>query len=536
MSNKDKKPGFSKIGDMWNIKDGKNTFTKQASAVTGGGSSMMSSSLFYTPELTPESWLLPKSRQEILKWCRIFFNLEPYIQSILNMHARYPFSRFKLTCEDTEVREFFEQAMDNENFNLYDFLLRASLSYQVYGEAIPFGNWNEKKKYWDNFVLLEPELVEIQHGLFDTAAKYELIVTDELRKLTNDPKFKEESEKLPEVVRTAILSQKNVPLDPASVSVIARLTSPSAVRGTPIMQSVFKILIYQDYIRLAQLRIAERHQMPFELWTLGNLEKNILPTQEDLEAFRAKINEATQNPPYVMVYPPIVDYKALGVKDKLLNIYEDLGYVENQILVAMGVNKNLILGEGPSFSNVKTMSLHRLIMDYQTVRDMFERWVYNKVFRRISEANKFYSYKGKIKRLIIPKIEWERSLNIEDEESEKKMMLDMHGKGFVSTKTLYSKFPNIDFEVEKKNLEDEKGTIFDKTDGKRIPKEFKPKEGSPAPGGMGGMKMPPPDLGGGGEGTPPIGGENPLAPAPGAEAGGLGDLLEKSIGSEPVGE
>ena len=41
-----------------------------------------------------------------------------------------------------------------------------------------------------------------------------------------------------------------------------------------------------------------------------------------------------------------------------------------------------MLGDGPSFSNVKTMSLNRLIMEYQTIRDMFERWIYNRVFRR----------------------------------------------------------------------------------------------------------------------------------------------------------
>ena len=182
-----------------------------------------------------------------------------------------------------------------------------------------------------------------------------------------------------------------------------------------------------------------------------------------------------------MVYPPIVDYKALGVKDKLLNIYEDLGYVENQILVGLGVNKNLVLGDGPSFGNVKTMALHRLIMEYQTIRDMFERWIYNKVFRRIAEENKFYVFKGKIKKLIYPKIEWERSLSIEDEENERKILTDMHGKGFISTKTLYGKFPNIDFETEKKNLEEERGTIFDKTDGKRIPKEVKKEESNASP-------------------------------------------------------
>jgi hypothetical protein len=848
--------GIITVGSILNI-PGAKQIQKTAGALTGG-SSTMASNMFYTPELTPESWLLPKSRQEILKWCRIFFNLESYVQSILTMHARYPFSRFKLVCESDEIREFFEDAIDNDKWNLLDFLHRASLSYQVYGESLPFGNWNAQEKRWDKFVLLEPELVEVTQGLFDEQPKYELLVTDELRKLTNDAKFADQAAKLPDVVRTAIMSQKNIPLDPDCTSIIARLTSPSAVRGTPILQCCFKCvtaetkialldsttptvkelfesnrknfgvysidkknniiggvaegvikmpapesilkitfdngesircthdhplylrdgkkveakelkvgdsmmplyrghdkrakayervynpatekyvlthcrvalgigegktfikktevihhidcnpknndplnlkimdrgehahwhqihsaspermrqfteerwngenseqnkkkqselmtkwwedkhewgsertkkvwadktpeqldaigkslsealknnpkhkasckaywsspegrkqrfeiniarwakvapekriemmekrfgpnnhkivsiipdgveevyavinvtptanyaiafsdgsgtisgncLIFQDYIRLAQLKIAERHQLPFELWTLGNVEAKILPTQEDLEAFRDKINEAVQNPPYSMVMPPIVDYKALGVKDKLLNIYEDLGYVENQLFVAMGVNKNLMLGDGPSFSNVKTMSLNRLIMEYQTIRDMFERWIYNRVFRRIAVENNFYTYKGKIKKLIMPKIEWERSLNIEDEETERKTFTDLHTRGFISTKTLFNKFPTLNMEAEKAQLEAEKGTIFDKTDGKRIPKTFKPEEKKPElPGGIGGV----PPLGGGPEMPMPEGGEIGAAPAPEGMAG----ILEPATGA-----
>ena len=84
---------------------------KAGAGGSGPGSSnvTMAQTQFYSPELTPESWLLPKSRQEVIKWCRIFFNLEPYIQRILTLHSRYPFSKFKLVCEDTKVLAFFEK-------------------------------------------------------------------------------------------------------------------------------------------------------------------------------------------------------------------------------------------------------------------------------------------------------------------------------------------------------------------------------------------------------------------------------------------
>lgn len=831
--------------------------------------------------------------------CRIFFNLEPVIQSVLTMHSRYPFSKFKLVCDSPEVLAFYEEMIQNQGWDLYDFILRASLSYWVYGEACAFGNWNEEKKKWDRFVLLEPEVVEIHQDLYDEQAQYELIPTEEIRKIVNNPSPENMTrrDKLPEVVIEAVKANKNIPLDPQSVSLIARVTSPSAIRGTPIMQSCltgdtkiplldgsvktlkelydlklkdfwvystdingklapgkaneviytkteetlkitldngeffkcskdhpvllrngeyviaenlkvndslmplyrqlskkgelnkvltgyelfyqndlnlefdnpkawdythrrvaenqyditkklvvhhknfkktdnspsnllpitrndhiklhkelvakarldpnfnkkiskglfeywasktqeersqyfkdlwqnpiyrkavmeksinseyrkekvreatkrpevrakrkakllesmntqsyhdnmseaslemwnrpeyrekllerrrdpevrkrvsdglkayfknkreekakinhkiisierceaeplydiqsvneyhnfaisfndgsgvfvhncFKILIYQDMIRLAQIRIAERHQLPFELWTLGSLEHKILPTEDDLEKVRNMINEAIQNPPFVLVYPPILNYQSLGVKDKLLNIYEDLGYVENQLFCGLGVNKNLILGEGPAFSNVKTMALHRLVMEYQAIRDMFEKWIYNKVFRRVSEANKFYKWEGDQKKLIIPKIEWEKSLDIEGEETEKKTYVDLHKDGFISTKTLFTKFPNLNFEAERKQLEEEMNTVYDKKDGRRLPKGIGqepgpvggsggpkssgpgPTPGAPPPPRPGGAPTPPapsaggPPAPGGAPGAPPSG---PSAPPP----------------------
>jgi len=111
------------------------------------------------------------------------------------------------------------------------------------------------------------------------------------------------------------------------------------------------------------------------------------------------------------------------------------------------------------------------MMEYQIVRDTFERWIYNHVFRRVSEENNFFIHKGKFKKLILPKIEWEKSLRL-DEDDERKVYQDLHSKGFVSTKTLFSKFSNLDYDIERRQLEEEKGTIYDKTDGKRIPEEF----------------------------------------------------------------
>lgn len=697
---------------------------------------------WYTPELTPESWLLPKSRQETIKWIRIFFNLEPYINSIITMHSRFPFSKFKFVHEDEGAAQFCYDALFNEDFDMYEFILQASLSFQKFGEFLPFGNWDAENKRWKNFVLLDPDLVEITQDMFSTKIKFDLVKTSEIKKAVAEKEKAGEIEQVPEIVLEALRQNKNIPLDsegvalnnsegkpysPGKVSIVARRQDPGAVRGTSSIQSLFKCLtgdtkialadgrnatlkelhdseenpiyvysisekgqieikpalgvakigreqvikitlddgtfvkgtvdhpwmmrdgtykqtkdlvvddsfmplyrkagyygdnkttnyervyiprtnrwqfthlvscpkitlpdlhevygkelnkfgrlywdsyleeekekldkihkymkdinyvkskleglvrvgknikketferyglqhsvlnhkvvkkelcgvedvycvnfvegnhnfavvtgegrfgggifchntlIYQDKIRLAQIAIADRHHMPIELWTVGHLTgdptTSILPDEVTLNDIRSMISQAVQTPPFSIVYTPLLKYEALGVSGKLLSIYEDLGFVENQILVGLGVNKNLILGEGPSFSNLKAVSLHRLIMEYQAIRDQFTNWIKMKVLLPMCIANDFKDARtGKWK---IPEVQWEKSLNYEQETEERKMYVDLWKSGLISTKTLFSKMPSgVDYENELRTLEKEVGTIFDKGD-KRLPKKFK---------------------------------------------------------------
>ena len=404
--------------------------------------------------------------------CGIFVH-----NSIITMHAMYPFSKFELTTPDKSITDFYMDMSFNEHFDLFTFILQASLSYNKFGEAIMFGNMDKGEDglhRWTKFVLLEPELVEIKHDLFTGDPSIELIPTEELKNLVKSEKAEDAerkqklSEQAPEVI-TAIMEGRNIRLDNKSASIVARITDPSATRGTSPIQSLFKVLIYQDWIRLAQSAYAQRYIFPVELWTIGDLEKNIIPTEQDLEKFRNVINQAIQNPPFSLVFPPIVKYEALSTLGKNFPINNEYEYIHDQLLVGLGVNKNIILGEGPSFSNVKTMALHKLMMIYKVVRDQFEQWMIYKFYKPIAEKNQFYTTVGGKKKLILPQISWYKSLDIEEQEAERNIFVEMHDKGYLSTETLYSKFPSIDFETEQAKLEKEIGTVWDKGSGGRLP-------------------------------------------------------------------
>jgi hypothetical protein len=120
------------------------------------------------------------------------------------------------------------------------------------------------------------------------------------------------------------------------------------------------------------------------------------------------------------------------------------------------------------------MALHKLMMIYKVVRDQFEQWMLYKFFKPIAEKNGFYTTSGGKKKLILPQISWYKSLDIEEQEAERQTFVEMHDKGYLSTETLYSKFPSIEFEAEQEKLEKEIGTVWDKGDTRLPAKVAKP--------------------------------------------------------------
>ena len=202
---------------------------------------------------------------------------------------------------------------------------------------------------WEKFVLLEPEYVEIQYDMFEGKMTMELVPNEELKALVKSTKDEdtariERLRKEAPQAYDAVVNGKNIPISEEHASIIANTTDPSATRGTSPIQCLFKVLIYQDWIRLAQSAFAQRYVFPVELWKIGDPTQNINPTDQDLEEFRSMINQALQQPPFTIVYPDIVKYEALSTLGKQFPINNEYEYIHDQLLVGLGVNKNIILG------------------------------------------------------------------------------------------------------------------------------------------------------------------------------------------------
>ena len=587
---------------------------------------------WYSPELTPDSYLLPKSRVETLRFCQIYYNLDPYIHSILNMHAQYGFSPFSLQYKDPNITELFNKLLTyNQDFDWYQFTLDVALSYFKYGEAVCltgdtkirlldgttktlkelhdqeakdfwvysvdasgnivpgkadcvvltkknakvlkvtldngksfkctpnhkcllrngtyveaqelkagdalmplytkaeynnhkvvsvvecgaedvydirsvdtyhnfaldcgvfvhncWGDWDAARRTWRRFTLLNPAIVDYKEDMITGHATIELIPTNEMKKVVKDAIIQGRRDIDP-LLLDAIENNKKLPLDtegipenvftgqeyiPPKVFMFQRKTDPSSERGTSMITCLMKDLIYKDQLRLSQLAVAQKTQLPIELWTVGHIgnddASSMLPGPELLEEVRQMITQATQQPPFSIVYGPYLKYEALGVSGKLLDIYNDLGYVENQILVGMNVNKAVILGEGPSVQG-KAISLNRLIRFYQVTRDLFANWFKRNILLPIAKANHLVDENGQY---IVPDLVFSLSLQPEQDKERFDLFYKMWKDGLISTMTLFEHCPEkVDYNLEMKRLVEERLTPFCKGDRRLAGPDGKP--------------------------------------------------------------
>ena len=437
--------------------------------LSNGSMISFNSTEWYSPELTPDMWLLPKSRMETLRWIRLTYMTDPYIFSIINMLARFPFSKFTLSSEDDKVTDFYNTCSFNRKFNLLNFVMKQSLLKRKFGEVIQYGIMNQEQDKtsgffkWDGYTLFEPEFIEIKQAMWESSPRYYLNITPEMKQdvqqAINDGREVVDSDK--------ILTNEKLLLDDKYVSSIMFETDASATRGTSQISPLMRVIVFQDKINSLKLTAIDRYRDPIEIWRLGDLSTSpvIKPTQEDIDAFAETVREAKQNKPYTLFVPPFVQYEVVGYgnEQSLFSYTEDYEWIRDAIMVAMGVNKNLILGEGPSMSNVKELGLMKLFSELMLDLDVTTQWLKDYYYYPIAEENKFVTKDSK-NQFIIPNIDWSKNLEFDHDELED--YSELYKDGIISTETRISKYKGLSLESEAEKLKKEIGSIFD--DGQRI--------------------------------------------------------------------
>ena len=454
----------------------KNIQRKMASGVSSN--IRMGNPTFYHPLFETTNMMLPRDRRERNEWCRHFYRTEPIIATSLDLHTEFPISDFNNVCSDDYIKRFFDY-MAFDKINIIDLLLNIGLEYWKIGDVFPFGQINESEGMWERFVVLNPDFINIQASIFAEEPIIELIPDAQIINIVNGGPAGEYGEiynQLPEDVIRQVKMNRNIRLDNRLVSHIAHKAAQYETWGTPIMMRCFKTLIYKDKLRSAQDAIANRHIMPLRVAKIG-APGEPMPSQEDIDSFRDVLQQADDDPNFFLVYHYGLQFDYVGSSGKILPLNQEFDFIQKELMNALGINQAMLNGEGPTYANAQ-VGYDALAHRYMSYRLRLENWIRQKVYKPISEIQGFYkpltgeihpkymtakqkqiSAARKDLELVVPTINWKQQ-DLTGNQSVMSFIQQLQQKGLVSMSTILPMI-NLDPEVEKKNLEAERGTVFD---------------------------------------------------------------------------
>lgn len=423
---------------------------------------------FYHPLFEASNMMLPRDRRERNEWCRHFYRVEPIVATALDLHTEFPISNFSNVCSDEYVKDFFDY-LAFDKLDIVKLLLDIGLEYWKIGDVVPYGQLNSNDGTWERFVILNPDYININSSILADEPTIELIPDDELKAIVAaGPRgpYSQVYSQLPENVIRSVRMGKNIALDNVLVSHIAHKASPYEVWGTPLMMRCFKSLIYKDKLREAQHAIANRHITPLRIFKIGQPGEP-MPDQQDLDNFRDTLLMAEEDPNFVLVYHYGLQTDYVGSSGKILPLNTEFDFIEKELLHGLGISQSMLNGEGYQGAQV---SYEAATQKYMSYRLRLESWIRNKVYRPISEIQEFYEpiksevnhqyrIKQREKKLIVPDITWQKQ-DFSSNQMIMNFIQQLHQRGLISTKTVLD-IVNLDYETEKRNLEEERGSVFD---------------------------------------------------------------------------
>lgn len=383
-------------------------------------------------------------------------------------NSQFPLSDFMFQASETKHQQFYNDFKDD--IELLPLMMDILKDYYLLGESICHGHWDENGKTWKNFVMYPPEFIDIKGTHIIPEKMYFLEVDNKLKTLVNSSNAYDQSlvKNIDPNVVDQIRNSGKIWLQPEQTFGLFSKTARYDLRGTSIVKSVYKDLMYEHKLRLLQFAYIDRHAFPIKIFKLGDPAKGWIPPKAHFDAFRSLLASSANDPDMNLIYHYGVSVDYVGTKDKIMNLIPEFEFVENRILTGLYTNKSITHSEGVTYANAN-VSVRVLMHRYLTIRDQLELILRNKIFKRIAIEREYYKkdandptaerINGKYYALDIPKIKW-RKLNLLDDTSQKQFLQKMREMKDVSHKVMCEAMDLESGEIIKQ-LKDEEGTVVD---------------------------------------------------------------------------
>lgn len=420
-----------------------------------GGSNILRSPnrRYYDPELTTTAIYLPRNIRQKNRWCRWFFDHDALVGAVLELHAELPYSRAEILMDDPLIKQAIEDCLDQTNF--FSMLPLIDLEFMKIGEVFINTPWDSAKGMWSHIIIHNPDFVEVRATPFaDNECIIEIKPGDELRKIIHSTKPEDQQlkKRLPKEIVKRVLTGKNILLDTNEVTHIARRSNPYDIRGTSLVNRLFRDMMYEDKLREAQQVIADNFIYPLKLFKLGDAQKGWIPSSDHQQALAQMLQNAQFDPNFSLIYHYGLQVEYITVADKVMKLDKEFDQIAERKMIALGVSKEFMAGSSNYAS--ANVGLQIQLARYKAKRDLFEvRWMMDKFFRIMAERNEWYkrdakeivghyrverNAEEKRRRLMMPKLMWHKKLMMRDDQQFLTFLHNVYaqGKGPVSVLTL----------------------------------------------------------------------------------------------------
>ncbi len=226
-------------------------------------------------------------------------------------------------------------------------------------------------------------------------------------------------------------------------------------RGNSLVLPAFQsIELLRDY-RRAEQAIAKRWATPFRLLKVGGAfgQKLVMPDQKMLEQVRDMVNKMDLKSG--LVVPFYVTVETHGTEGQVLNVEDKVKEVKEDIVVALGLSRSLVTGDGPNFATASVSMQKMLIMIREikhAARTILE-WIYDDWIELSGHAGKSMQFLF-------------NDLDPTDAVDFKKLLIELYDRKLISKSSLQLKM-DLDPDIEQANRLSE-GQSVDLLDEKQV--------------------------------------------------------------------
>ncbi|HOY62138.1 MAG: Phage portal protein, lambda family [bacterium ADurb.Bin236] len=358
-----------------------------------------------------------------------YYVSEPIVKNAINSWRTFAIGdEIQFGCDDEDVK--WEARELAAKLKLNAFVKNMILNLLVKGECVGFQQTGSDGDDIEKVICVNPNSAKV------------IYENGELKEMKQHPESAAAGEPI------------DLPLD--RVLHIKWDAQPYSPRGNSMVVPAFEsIELLRDY-RKAERAVAKRWTTPLRFVQVGGQfgQKTIIPDQRTLNSVRDMINRMDLKAG--LVVPFYVKAETYGTEGQVLDTEKKIREIKEDIIIALGLAKSLITGDGPNFATA-TIGMQKMVIMLKEIKQA-ARDILNWIFFKWQDMK---GYGEKSINYIF------NDLDLANEVDIKKLYIELYDRKLISGNSLQIKM-DLNPEVESANLEAESKKGVDVTDPRII--------------------------------------------------------------------